>query len=118
MKNYRNLRSYRGLEYISNPESISHVYRPKVLPLLRRAWSHFQYIFFMSNEPRIRQKKNRFGKIFWKIYDPVGKQSFRLDSEEDVLVWLEERHHRNSQKNHKNSLDNSWNFYWDYYRKW
>jgi hypothetical protein len=49
----------------------------------------------LSNEPRIWQKRDRLGNIWWYIYDPIGDRVFRFSSEPEVRQWLEKQffHH-------------------------
>jgi len=44
-----------------------------------------------SNEPRIWQECDRFGNIWWYVYDPISRRSIQLPSEQEVRRWLEKR---------------------------
>lgn len=43
------------------------------------------------NEPHIWQKRDRFGNIWWYVYDPMSSRSIQLASEQEVRQWLEQR---------------------------
>lgn len=80
--------NYQQLELITSaapdnkPESL--------LAHIRR---YLQDIFALNNEPHITEM-TRNGKTWWKVYDPATNESLKLASEQEVLVWLEERHHQ------------------------
>ncbi|QZZ20120.1 hypothetical protein J5X98_23035 [Leptothermofonsia sichuanensis E412] len=42
-------------------------------------------------EPQVRQILDQEGHTWWQAYDPLTGQTTYLDSEEEVLIWLEER---------------------------
>lgn len=44
------------------------------------------------NEIRIWQVSDRQGETYWKAYDPYTNTSNYLSSENDLRVWLEQRH--------------------------
>jgi YD repeat-containing protein len=50
-----------------------------------------------SDEPQVRQRRDRSGQIYWLVYDPETNRSARLSSEQEVRQWLEQRfsQHRN-----------------------
>lgn len=47
-----------------------------------------------SQEPRIRQKIDRLGNRYYRVYDPVANAHYLFTSEEAVRVWLEQRYHQ------------------------
>lgn len=49
--------------------------------------------FLASNhEPQIWLKKDRYGNVFWHVYDPASGASAHLSSEAEVRMWLEQRY--------------------------
>ena len=46
-----------------------------------------------SNEPRVWQKRDRFGQTYWQVYDPIRDRFARFSSEQEVRQWLEQRHY-------------------------
>lgn len=44
-------------------------------------------------EPKINQKCDRQGNIYWQIYDPVTRQYASFASEKEVRIWLEKRYY-------------------------
>lgn len=45
------------------------------------------------NEPRIEQKHDNDGNLYWQAYDFATNKSYTFISENDVRVWLENRYH-------------------------
>ncbi len=45
----------------------------------------------VSDEPRIWQKRDRFGNVWWYVYDPISHRSIQFSSEQEVRRWLEKR---------------------------
>lgn len=52
---------------------------------------HFPKLF-SSHEPYVWTSSNHFGQLIWHIFDPKTGNTLELDSEEQVLVWLEKRY--------------------------
>lgn len=48
---------------------------------------------FLKNEPQIEQKRDRYGNLFWQVYDPTTHQSHSFGSDGDVRIWIEKRYH-------------------------
>ena len=44
-------------------------------------------------EPQIKQKHDRDGNQYWQAYDSYNNKSYTFGSEQDVKVWLENRHY-------------------------
>jgi hypothetical protein len=44
-------------------------------------------------EPQIHEVLTPSGKVIWRVYDFADDCSVEFDSEQEVLVWLEERHY-------------------------
>jgi hypothetical protein len=44
-----------------------------------------------ASEPIVKQVRDKKGRICWHVYDPASERRAYLASEQDVLVWLEER---------------------------
>ncbi len=43
------------------------------------------------NEPHVWQRRDRFGQIYWQVYDPIRDRTLTFDSEEEVRYWLDQR---------------------------
>lgn len=48
----------------------------------------------LSNESRIWQGRDRFGKLYWHIYDPSGDRSITFTSEQEIRKWLDQRFYK------------------------
>jgi hypothetical protein len=82
---------YKRLELI--PDSVS---QPRaglagVADWLGQVWRSLA-IFGGSSEPNIWQTMDRHGNLWWHAYDPATGQTSYLSSEEEVLIWLDQRH--------------------------
>ena len=53
-------------------------------------WQVVINVMTTSDEPKIWTSKDWFGHTWWNIYFPRTGQIVRLNSEEEVRVWLEE----------------------------
>ena len=47
-----------------------------------------------KNEPQIEQKCDRYGNLYWQVYDFNTHKSYTFGSDREVRVWIEERYHR------------------------
>lgn len=47
-----------------------------------------------SQAPRIRQKIDRLGNRYYRVYDPIENTHRLFTSEESVRVWLEQRYYQ------------------------
>ena len=63
----------------------------KVTSLLEKPYSSELSEVFQSPEPYVWKSSNPLGHIQWHIYDPKNGKTYDLNSEEEVLVWLEKR---------------------------
>lgn len=82
---------YKKLELI--PDSVP---QPKAGVAGIGAWFanlwHSLTRFHGTNEPDIWQTMDRHGNLWWNAYDPATGQISYLSSEEEVLMWLDQRH--------------------------
>ncbi|PSB11761.1 hypothetical protein C7B62_04205 [Pleurocapsa sp. CCALA 161] len=47
-----------------------------------------------NHEPQVRYKCDRHGNHYWQVYDFNTNKSYIFGSEQDVRVWIENRHYR------------------------
>jgi hypothetical protein len=85
------------LEFIST-EPKPQTQSLKKLSFFNRIWGYFRDLLTLNEEPQIWETIDHSGKVWWKIYDPVSDEFFQLESQQEVLIWLEERYHRRLQK--------------------
>ncbi len=45
-------------------------------------------------EPKVWEKKNRNGTVYWNVYDPVLGYTARFSSELEVRLWLDQYFNR------------------------
>jgi hypothetical protein len=74
--------------------------RPTSHPVPRRLLSFWWQLghrivdlFTPTREPIIKERIDRYGHTSWRIYDPLTNQTVTLDSQKEVLVWLDERYY-------------------------
>jgi hypothetical protein len=59
-----------------------------------RAIAHWiSAITLDHNEPRIFRGIDDTGALYWRVYDPVTRDSARLYDEGEVRAWIEDRYH-------------------------
>lgn len=46
-----------------------------------------------KHEPQIKQKSDRYGNLYWQVYDFTSNKLYTFGSEGDVRNWLDERYH-------------------------
>ncbi|MEM8830733.1 MAG: hypothetical protein AAGE96_15435 [Cyanobacteria bacterium P01_G01_bin.19] len=46
-----------------------------------------------NHEPKIEQKRDRFGNLYWLVQDARSRKSHTFGSEQDVRAWIENRYH-------------------------
>lgn len=74
-------------ESVSKPESSS------LKNWLTGIWQVVVNIMTTSDEPKVWTSRDWFGHTWWNIYFPRTGQTIRLNSEEEVRIWLEENLH-------------------------
>lgn len=47
-----------------------------------------------NSEPRISQKRDRRGNLYFSVYDPISNESAVMGSEQEIRAWLEQRYSR------------------------
>ncbi|GAB4366465.1 MAG: hypothetical protein Kow00121_03870 [Elainellaceae cyanobacterium] len=60
-------------------------------------WFYYAYqqltkVSPFKDEPLIQTQTDRKGNQYWQVFDPVTKDTFCFDSENDVRIWLERRY--------------------------
>lgn len=73
--------------------SIKHTYPSKVASWSRQFWMSLTKWLVSSTEPQVSQRRDRYGMLIWRIYDPATNQSATFSSEYEVRVWLEQRYY-------------------------
>lgn len=101
MKSYDN---YAQLELLSTHSTDSLLYPPTVKPAARaslrdrfaavihQASTACVQFLIGSSSPTIRQRRDRTGKQYFLVQDPVSGKSRRFSSEQDVREWLDGRY--------------------------
>lgn len=105
MRTYQQRLNYEKLELISPQLPKSKTKKLAPLSSLRQIWQTFLDFWVLEANPRIWEVVDRSGKVSWQIYDPVSDRSLRFDTKEQVLIWLEERHHRQQEPS---GWNNNW----------
>jgi len=94
MRTFQQQRNYEKLEQL--PPQVGELASLE----LRRIWQTFlDFGHSPSGEPQVRQKTDRVGNVYWRVYDPVSDHTIRFDDQQEVMIWLDERHYRKSRPN-------------------
>lgn len=64
------------------------------LPSLEQLWNSILETFTTSSEPKIYQKYDRNGKLYFRVYDPITHQSSTFSTEQELRIWLDQRYYQ------------------------
>lgn len=64
------------------------------LPGLEQLWNSVLEILTKSPEPKVYQKHDRNGKLYFQVYDPIARQSSTFNTEQEVRIWLDQRYYQ------------------------
>ncbi|HEY9661724.1 MAG TPA: hypothetical protein V6C65_24980 [Allocoleopsis sp.] len=68
--------------------------RPKFsLPSWLTLWNRLIAPFMDRSEPKITQKRDRWGNVYYQVYDPTSGFSSAFQTEEEVRIWLDRRYY-------------------------
>ncbi len=81
---------------------------PNLLIVIRQIWCGFLDLCILSSEPRIRSVTDRSGKVRWRVNDPNCSRVLWFESYEQLLVWLEKRHHKQTEADKAISNLDAW----------
>lgn len=56
--------------------------------------SRLSDFYWHANDPKIRERHDRQGNVWFDVYDPVSGRSALLNSEAEVRAWLDTRYYR------------------------
>lgn len=83
------------LKSVSQSDRSTTTWRVLLKKAIHQIWQAIAIILPLSDEPQIYQKHDHQGNVYFHVYDPVTNSSFTFHSEQEVLVWLDERfYHR------------------------
>jgi hypothetical protein len=86
--------SHYSADFFKGPESVKST-RPASNNGRNSLLSKIQsFLISDTTEPRIQQKRDRFGHIYWHTYDPMTSQTRYFESEYEVCQWLEKRYYQ------------------------
>lgn len=46
-----------------------------------------------QNEPHVKQKRDRYGNLYWQVRDRRTNKSYCFGSDSEVIAWIEQRYH-------------------------
>jgi hypothetical protein len=105
MKTNQSYLNYRDFQAVRFQPAEPQIQQPNPQPVVKRIWQAVLDFMTVETEPRIKELVTDSGKILWQIEDPLHHQSLEFDSEEQVVIWLEERHRQQYRRD-------SWNKNW------
>lgn len=79
----------------SDPQLELQTTHPNQTPsVLKHLWRSISNLFSLSSEPQIEEMVNEAGQLSWLVYDPAEDITMQMNSQQDVLRWLEARHYQ------------------------
>jgi hypothetical protein len=100
MKLSRTWQNYQNGGSVSNQSPKGK--RPQMGEKLNSLWQAMLAHLKVSSEPQVWQSRNATGETVWNAYNPTTGQSIDQVSEQEVRVWLEERHYQYSRTANEN----------------
>jgi hypothetical protein len=63
------------------------------MTIWNRFWNVLGHLLVDPTEPSITRKCDRFGHDTFQVYDPKTQKHGEFSSEQEIRVWLEQRHY-------------------------
>ncbi|MBV9385435.1 MAG: hypothetical protein JOZ78_03295 [Chroococcidiopsidaceae cyanobacterium CP_BM_ER_R8_30] len=60
---------------------------------MKKIWQRMMKVFVGSNELRVWQTYDRFGKNWWHVFDPLSGRYNSTDDEASMRAWIERRYY-------------------------
>ncbi|MFB2894057.1 hypothetical protein ACE1CI_14195 [Aerosakkonemataceae cyanobacterium BLCC-F50] len=86
--------SYQELELIEISPSKFQQFKIKYFSWLSKFWNFIVECCIREPELKIVEQKDGAGNICYYIHDPLTDRSFYCASEQEVLIWLEQRYYQ------------------------
>ncbi|NJR58283.1 MAG: hypothetical protein HC769_05125 [Cyanobacteria bacterium CRU_2_1] len=64
------------------------------ISIFDRLWQSLLNGFLGNSEPKIYQKRDRYGDVYFRVYDPMTGTSSSFKSEQEVRIWLDQRYYQ------------------------
>lgn len=94
MRTFEQQRNYERLEQLP-PQ-----FRQLAVLSVRNCWEFLSNLWqSASKEPRVRQKIDNCGHVYWEAYDPMHDLTLCFDDEQAVMVWLDKQLYRQPRAN-------------------
>lgn len=84
----------KKLEEVWNQESQPQVKNLRLLSGLNTILQRLMKVFLGGNELRVWQTDDRYGNNWWHAYDPLTDRYTCVESEEEMLAWIEKCYYR------------------------
>ncbi|MBD2463675.1 hypothetical protein H6G89_21990 [Oscillatoria sp. FACHB-1407] len=94
MRTFQQQRNYEKLEQL--PPQIGTLIHLKLYGLWQTCLGFWETV---PNEPRVQQRFDQRGNVYWHVYDPSRDCTLDFDDEQNLLVWLDEQHYHRAQPN-------------------
>ena len=92
VKTYRTIISFDLLSPNHRPSLFREIGQAFVTFVIKALDRYVVKPLLAGSEPKISVKRDRQGRLFWQVWDPVTKVSATFYSQQDVMVWIEERY--------------------------
>lgn len=94
MRTRRQQIEYQQMELLCVPTAPRRTIPAGLTHAVHQLWLLYLKFWNFSTELRIQTATDRDGKVRWQVQDPAGDRPLWFNSEREVLIWLEERHHQ------------------------
>jgi hypothetical protein len=92
MRSYADFSSREISQSTSNFDSKNARVQSKIQSVLEHIWNNLFNVLSGNSEVQIQQVRDRFGRSYWRVYDPITGYQNSLSSEAEVRIWLEQRY--------------------------
>lgn len=94
MRTFQQQRNYERLEQL--PPQLDQL----TASSFRWVWEVLSNLWQLpSSEPKVRQKMDSSGTLYWQAYDPLHHLTIRFEDEQAVMEWLDRQIYRRSRAN-------------------
>ncbi|HEY9642549.1 MAG TPA: hypothetical protein V6C57_18835 [Coleofasciculaceae cyanobacterium] len=82
-----------AVNYFQSPEAQKFRDETRKSGLLVAFSNIWKAIATVDLDPRVCQERDRYGRSYWHVFDPITNQDQFFDTEDEVCVWLEQRYY-------------------------
>lgn len=65
---------------------------PLISAKIDRLWDSLSPILMTTSEPQLEWKRDRRGNTYLQLIEPLTERRWYFQSEQEAILWLEQRH--------------------------